>query len=408
MKPKKFTPTLFSCLLITSLLCAQDSLLIAKIKENTFSLNISKGQMEGSAAKMIKTAIAQSEFVLIGEQHGIKEVGQFSKVVFEEALKNGFQYMAIETDPFIASKLEALVREGKKALEAFDKKYPLSIPFYNNADDFYYLSAVVLGSNKKPAFWGLDQVFAAAPRYLFSRLAEIAPDNEARVLAREYEKRGHEGFAAAMETGNMQKTILSQLNKQDFEKLYRSFGKYDKSESFRIIKGIEETQQIYNYWFQGKYYNNNYYRSLIMKRLFMQYYNEAKKTDGADPKVVFKFGANHMEKGLTPTNVFDIGSMVSEMAAMKGKSSLHIKFTAAKGSTHNSLSGLQEFDDIENWDPHFKAALKDRLEKPNWTVVDLRPLRQMRLKNIDPQLKSLIFNYDMWVIPPMGSALSPF
>ena len=68
MRSKQITPTLILLLFITGGLFGQDSTLIAKIKENTYSLNLAKGQMEGSAAKLIKTAIAESEFVLIGEQ----------------------------------------------------------------------------------------------------------------------------------------------------------------------------------------------------------------------------------------------------------------------------------------------------------------------------------------------------
>lgn len=62
---------------------------------------------------------------MIVEQHGIVEVGQFTRVLFNESKPLGFNYFCLETDPFIAQKLEALTRSGLAALQTFNREFPL-------------------------------------------------------------------------------------------------------------------------------------------------------------------------------------------------------------------------------------------------------------------------------------------
>ena len=199
---------------------------------------------------------------------------------------------------------------------------------------------------------------------------------------------------------------MNTLQPEDFEQLYAAFPKAT-GEAHQIVQGIEKSQEIYLYWFGGQYYNNNQVRGKLMKKQFMDYYRAAQE-ETEQPKVIFKFGANHMEKGLTSTNIFDIGNLASELAATNGMESLHIKFTGAKGSYFNALGGPQEFDDTENWPNEFQEALQEKLNGEDWILIDMRPLRQLRMKNAEEKIKRLIFNYDIWVIPPTVHTVSAF
>ena len=319
---------------------------------------------------------------------------------------HNFQYLAIETDPFMATEIETMAQGNVDEVKALASKFPFAIPFYNNTDDFSMLETIKQKSKAKTTFWGIDQVFAAAPRYLFEQLSQMTDDKNAKAVAQSYLEKATAGFNEAIQTGQMNKAIMNTLTPEDFKQLYAAFP--DKnSKAYQMVKGIEESQEIYLYWFGGQYYNNNNVRGKLMKRQFMDYYRAAQEEEKM-PKVVFKFGANHMERGLTPTNIFDIGNMAAEMAAMNGKESLHIKFTGAKGNSFNSLAGPQEFDATENWPELIKEALNDKLDTENWLLVDLRPLRHQRLKGITPDLKRLIFNFDLWVIPTTAHPVSAF
>ena len=221
MKLKLILSTILSFLLFVGF--SQDEkakTLVESIQKHTYNLKIEDGKFTGSGANILLEAIPACQFLLVGEQHGISEVGQFSKVLFEEANANsGFQYMAIETDPFMAAKIQELAQGSVEDVKTLSSKYPLAIPFYNNSEDFDFLKTVEDKSTAETTFWGLDQVFAAAPRYLFDLLATLAENKQAVEVAQEYSKKAQDGFNQAMSTGQMDKAIVNCWTKEDFERL---------------------------------------------------------------------------------------------------------------------------------------------------------------------------------------------
>lgn len=387
---------------------AQDSLLIEAIKTNTYTLTVDQGQFKGSGAKPLQEALEGKQFLLVGEQHGIVEVGAFTRALYTAAQPQGFNYFCIETDPFIAKKLEQLVGDGQAALGAFTKEFPLSIPFYDNPEDFALLqTALQSNAAKDPVFWGIDQVFAAAPRYLFQRLTEIAPNQAAKDMATAYFQQGIDGFNKVMKTGDFTQMLLMQLTPEDFEKLHQAFGRDSASEGVRIIEGLAKTKEIYDTWYAGQYYQNNLIRSKLMKKQFMDYYQKA-ATKTPHPKVIFKFGATHTYRGLSYYQIFDIGNLAAELAAMNGLESLHIHFSGLQGKASSGLQGTQSFDAKKEVNPIIWEAIKEKAEAADWIMVDMRPLReQFGRKTLKP-LKSEVFNYDFWIFVPQATAVSRF
>jgi len=407
---KLLVRSLLSFLLLSSPVCikAQDSLLVEAIKANTYALTVDQGQFKGSGAQPLQEALKGKQFLLVGEQHGIVEVGAFTQALYIAAQPQGFNYFCIETDPFIAQKLEQLVGDGQAALGAFTKEFPLSIPFYDNPEDFALLqTALQSNSGKDPVFWGIDQVFAAAPRYLFQRLTEVAPDKAAKDMAAAYLQQGIDGFNKVMKTGDFTQMLLMQLTSADFEKLYGAFGRNSASEAVRIIDGLTKTKEIYDTWYAGQYYQNNLIRSKLMKKQFMDYYQQAAAKD-PHPKVIFKFGATHTYRGLSYYQIFDIGNLAAELAAMNGLESLHIHFSGLQGKASGGLQGVQSFDATKDVNPIIWEAIKEKAEATDWIMVDVRPLReQLGRKTLKP-LKSEVFNYDFWIFVPQATAVSSF
>ena len=124
---------------------------------------------------------------------------------------------------------------------------------------------------------------------------------------------------------------------------------------------------------------------------------------------MFKLGSNHTVRGLTRTHIYDLGNTVTEMAAINESGSTHIRLTGAKGTTYNMLAGLQDFDDSADWHDWIREALIDKLdaEDSDYLLVDLRPLRKLRMKNVDQELKDLVFGFDMWIIITNASGVTP-
>lgn len=398
--------TLFFGCSTLNLLSSQDSLLVDAIRQHTYNLKVDGQNFSGEGAEVLLEAMQDQQFLLVGEQHGIVEVGAFTNALLKSAQPLGFDYFCIETDPFIAKKLEQLVGEGKPALDDFVKAFPLSIPFYDNSEDFQMLStALQTKTESLPKFWGVDQVFAAAPRYLFQRLIEIAPNAGAKSLAEGYLKKGRAGIQAAMKTGDFNQMILNKLQEKDFEELLKAFGDDPQSESTQILQGMMKTKEIYAAWYAGKYHQNNLIRSKLMKQQFMQYYREAEKLTPT-PKVVFKFGATHTYRGLSYYHVFDLGNLVAELAAMNEMESLHIHFSGIKGKANSGLQGVQSFDSQKDIAPEIWAGIADRAGGQDWVMVDMRPLREKFGRRKLKPIKSEVFNYDFWIFVPEATPVS--
>ncbi|MEM7375320.1 MAG: hypothetical protein AAF587_42385 [Bacteroidota bacterium] len=387
----------------------QDSTLVAHLQDQLYYLYIEDDALAGDAAKLLGAAIRGHQFILIGEQHGIVEVGQFTRALFKEAAANGFGYLAIETDPFIAQKLESLVDEDIDKLKNFNQELPYSIPFYLNEEDFAFLhTAKTKSKAKEQVFWGLDHVGGAAPRYLMTQLAANAPNEEARLLAESYLETGKTGILEFVQKMNFQAALMWQLTDEDYQKLYDAFGTDPASEAYQMISGIRKAKEIYSHWFEGRGYDNNYVRSQLMKENFTNYYRAAYERDGKEPQVVFKFGAYHMYRGLTPTRIYDIGNTVSEWANVNGKQSLHIYVQGIKGVANSFLGGNQAFDNTDDIDPSILAALGDRVTGSKLTLIDFRPLRKLRLKGLNPEFKNLMFAFDMMILVSEAKAVTVF
>ena len=323
------------------------------LKDNVFQLQLQDGKFQGSGAALLEQSVHGSKFVLIGEQHGIAEVSAFSEAVFRLAHPYGFEHLVIETDPFITDKLRRLVPMDSTSVKAFFADYPFAVPFYNNREEFAFLQAVHEISSQRPAIFGIDQVFMGAFDFLCQWLVEIAPDPAAKTLANTYFDQGRKGMHHFLEKGDPSQSLVFTLEKADYSKLKEVFS---DAEALDIINGMAKSQEIYQHWFQGRYYQNNYVRSLLMKAQFME---ALKSIDAGDqiPKMIFKFGSNHMERGRTPMRIYDIGNMVSEMAAMEGATSLHIKFSGLAGETQDALRGPQAYNNLEDLDAVFKNVL---------------------------------------------------
>ncbi len=210
-----------------------------------------------------------------------------------------------------------------------------------------------------------------------------------------------------MKTGDFTQMLLMQLTSEDFEKLHGTFGRDSASEAVRIIGGLANTKEIYDTWYAGQYYQNNLIRSKLMKKQFMDYYRRA-AAKAPRPKVIFKFGATHTYRGLSYYQIFDVGNLASELAAMNGLESLHIHFSGLQGKANAGLQGTQSFDAKKDGHPILWEAIKEKAEATYWIMVDMRPLREKFGRKTLKPIKSEVFNYDFWIFVPQATAVTNF
>jgi hypothetical protein len=123
-----------------------------------------------------------------------------------------------------------------------------------------------------------------------------------------------------------------------------------------------------------------------MKHLVLE-----KLPEWKDKKNLFKFGANHMPKGESLMEVFDIGNLVSNIEEANYRKSLHIMVMGKEEG--QTLADLEEYKS-------FLTVVKD----DNWYAYDLKPLKQAiskkKLKVEDLEMERIIKGYDYLVFIP--------
>ncbi len=413
---KYFLP--FVCSMHFCWMAAQDSLLVAALKEHSSPFSFNAGVLAGEGFDFLYEEAAKSPFFLIGEDHGIAEIPLFTAALFRQVRELDYHYFATETGPFTATLLEDMASAGewKEQFRAFYRSFPFSIPFYSWWEECEILQSVLKNRpSEDPVIWGLDQEFAGSFRMFFQKLEEEATSDEARALAKTYFDLAQKTFQEMMESRNPANSMLTKLKPTDFERLKTTFT--GQPEAIRLIRELEESLEIYQLWFVGEGHRSNHLRAEMMKRHFWEYYREAIERD-PELKIMFKFGANHIYRGLNGTNVYDIGNFVSELASQQGKSSFHLYVIGRKG-TQNAYTPFskEESDRQKTYDPRkyldridFNPVL-DATSDADWSVLDLRPLRKLlhgrQIREVDEGLRRLIFSYDaVLVIPEVHAAAS--
>ena len=111
---------------------------LAKLLENRYALAARGGQLSGAGAPVLRSAIAQSRFVLLGEEHGIAQAPELMAAVCKAAVPKPFHTMAVEEGPLVAAELEGWARrlDGLAQLTAFEKTFPYSINVYKAREEF--------------------------------------------------------------------------------------------------------------------------------------------------------------------------------------------------------------------------------------------------------------------------------
>ncbi len=415
-KIMKILTTLFIILISVGFAFSQNTL-TENLSKNSHFLKLENGKLLGEGMGFLLTEARNSQFFLIGESHGISELPLFTSVLFEQINPHGYNYLAIETGPITARRIENIAKE-KDGFAKFNYKYPLGLPFFSFREEANLIeTALKLANSRTQTLWGIDQEFAASPQFHFERLYEISSNDKARAIVKPYYDRTKSEFQLIVEKRNPGLAFLSSATTEDFDKLDSAFVGSKNKEAFEILSELRRSWEIYQKIFTGRGYESNQQRALLMKEHFMNYYEQAAKKEKM-PKVLFKFGANHMTRGRNSINVFDIGNFASELANSNGLKSFHLLVVATSGTQNSYLPFLANDADKQkpidaNKDSFMGIShLLEIGDKGEWTIVDLRPLRPLihsgRIKDLPDGFKDLVFSYDAVLLIPNVKASTHF
>jgi hypothetical protein len=375
--------------------------------QNRYALSVRSGQLSGAGAEVLQSAIAQSRFVLLGEEHGGAQTPEFWAAVCAAARPAGFHAMAVEEGPLVSAELEGWARrpDGLAQLAAFTKRFPESINIHRAREEFDMLQQCARGQGDFHV-WGLNQEMYGAAGLILSRVLASGVGSEARPAIQQLLKKSDDAYQKALQSGSIFDLFMIAADDQELVRDAALLQKDGTREAQSLFASLVESHEINRT--SPAEYGNARRRERLMKRLFAANYARAASSAAAPPKVLLKFGAYHGYRGLNPVHGSGIGNYVAEFAEALGAQSLHIRLMPVKGSqpVHPRVgqpAQLRPFNHEDETGSRYLQPLFANLLRTDWTMFDLRPLRQgvnAPGGAMPPDRATLVFGYDIVVIVP--------
>src|SRR5271154_276877 len=400
------------CFLFTACSRAQNAAFTETLKKNRGAISVQDGKLAGPSAEILRGALADAQFVALGEDHGIRQIPEFAAALCAELASHGFHHMALEIGTYVAPDLEKMARsaDGTKQLADFEKKYPETIAFYNWQEEFAMLQKCETATSPgHMTIWGMDQEFMGATGYLADKILATNPGPEAKAAVETLLKEASDARAAAAKSGNPGDLFMMTAKQEELDHVRDLLKKQGKPEAQKLFEAFLVSREIYQKNMSGDYYNSNRQRALLMKKNFSEPFAASSQSNGVLPKVFFKFGAYHMYRGINPLHSSELGNLIAEAAEANQLKSVNMLIVGVKGEqlrfagigNPSEAAPLDLAGDKDSPFLFFKPLFETQVEN-SWTLYDLRALRDSFSKygKIDPELERVIFGYDFVVLIP--------
>lgn len=377
-----------SFLNITSIL-AQDSLITTIAKNNVSDFSITPNGFSGTGWDKIIAQVNKSDNVLVGEDHFTNEIPFFvTKIASQIKFDNFF----CEIDPFTAklfqTKLKTLAAES---LKKYVSAYGNTFSFYAFEPEFDLLKQLVKSDVK---IYGTDQILLVADRLICAELSQTTKNPHAKAwyeLISNQSKKHFDDFLKDQKNPFYMYTTEYDKNIEELSKLKLS------AQELKIINALKLTAKIYKS-------GDHHLRIQLMKNQLMEVYNDWYKK-----KNLFKFGANHVSKGQSLLEIYDIGNLVNNISDSQYKKSLHLMVVGKSGLQASPFKGFpsERIDEntgmLKSLKPFFKLV-----DGKTWKCFDLSPIKKAvddgKIKITDHTLLRIINGFDLLVVIPEVTA----
>lgn len=364
------------------------------------------GRLEGAGAEVLRTAMAATPYVLIGEDHGLAEVPEFSAAVFRELAARGTRDLVVEVGPEAGRRLTDVLAAADPDADtaAWMRRYPFSLAFYNLRQEFAFLRAARAAAGPGLRVVGVDQELMGASRMLLDSIG--TPDTALPgLLAQE-----RQAYEKATATGNPLDLFMLTGPAGTLTGLRDRLTDGGRVNDASLVASLLDSREIYALNARSGF-ESNLTRAALMKRYYVAQLPPDRR--GAPPPTLFKFGALHVMKGLNTLNSREIGNYIAEVADGLGTPSLHILIMAVKGNQRRFAGvgkpfitapvdqigpGVSDF-------PYAKPVFERALAEQGWSLFDFREMRRWanRQAGLDPRLLRLIFGFDLAILIPEGT-----
>ena len=401
-----------TCLSFTTFVRAQNAEFTEALKKNRGAISVQDGKLAGPSAEVLRAALAEAQFVALGEDHGIRQIPEFAAALCAELAPHGFHHMGLEIGPYVAPELEKMARsaDGAKQLAEFEKKYPETLAFYNWQEEFAMLQKCESAASPgHMTIWGLDQEFMGATGFLADKIMATNPGPEAKTAIETLLKETNEARTSAVKSGSPADLFMMTAKQEKLDHVRDLLKKQGKPEAQKLFDAFLVSREIYQKNMADDYYLSNRQRALLMKRNFSEPFAASSQSNGVLPKVFFKFGAYHMFRGINPLHSSELGNLISEAAEANQFKSVHVLIAGVKGEQLRFTGigkpaeggPLDLAGDKDSPFLFFKPLFDAQVEN-SWTLYDLRALRDgfSKYGKIDHELERVIFGYDFVVFIP--------
>ncbi|SFN35142.1 hypothetical protein SAMN05216289_11628 [Dokdonella immobilis] len=369
----------------------------------------------GEGAAILDSAVRQSRFVLLGEDHFSREIPRFTANLCDIMKPDAY---AVEAGPeaarFVTSVLRSPTR--RKQIAEHARTWPNSIAFLDVVEE-NDAAAHCAGVSRNPRFalWGLDQEFLGATGTLLEAMRATRPGPAALAAIADLMARDTRIVEQSRQSGDPGQLLLLSATEADLKPLADAITTDGNDATRRLLDELLVSRRIYRLNAEGSPDSNSDRAQLFKQHFLAEYAETAKKI--AQPRILFKFGDNHSGKGFSPLQVRDIGNFVAEFADGEKAGSLHIMVFGARGK-HGAFAGydrplkdepfaITDYPEYRWMEPAVAGMLADQ-EKGAGTTLTLYDLRKLRFRHIDmpPDWKRIVFSYDLMVLMPEISASS--
>jgi hypothetical protein len=390
---------------------AQESTFNERLLKNRYALTLSGSNLGGSALPVLQSVVQDAQFVLVGEDHGIAQIPAIVGGLCEQLMPAGFHTMALEVGPLAAANLERWVRDpgGRGQLATFEKQYPANIAFYNWSEEFDLLSHCAAKATGPFQIWGLDQELMGSSGWILTKILEQKPGPDAARKALLLRQKSDAAYAAAAKSGDPSELFMLKASDGELNGLRDALQKEGNTTSMALWNSLLESRQIYQKNMNGQTGESNRQRALLMKHNFVSHYRRVTSNGAPIPKILFKFGAWHMFKGINPLLNNDLGNYVAELADGQGTTSVRIMILGVNGDQlrfagigRPAAPAKVNLAEDKDSDFLYLKPMFDNLLAEGFTVFDLRGFRPgfRSLSPMDREMERVIFGYDFLILIP--------
>jgi hypothetical protein len=378
--------------------------LLEALQRNRLPLTMSDGPAGPGWGWLVQEA-RDAHFTLIGEEHGVAETAQFSAALFNALRGAGYSRMAIELSPIIAQDIEAAARRnGLQGIVDFFFAPDTWSPMYLREEAQFLAAVISAAPRSERILWGLDRELFS-DRYLISKLEARVPRRATESFTR-LKEASTNAWARHRENPSPENLFIFSQDPAVVSAVRAAWPNPDR-ESDTILRTLEESLAINAVARTGSAWASSQRRAQWTRNNLAARLRE-QRGRRSPPKVMLKFGYNHMIRGANYFNIFDVGAMTDEVAALSGGRAFHILVLPGPGSRQAVLGpgrsflavSSDEFDEFRAGDRRLTRVLSNA-DAAGHEVIDLRALRPLAMRGLEgwnPDVVRTIHGYDAAVI----------